>query len=60
VLTIVNDEARIEEIIRKCTAAEPRLKHPMFLFATHEAVQKEDVLTIPWRNMMGQQVRIKS
>jgi hypothetical protein len=54
VLTIVNDEARIEEIIRKCTAVEPRLKNPMFLFATHEAVQKGDVLHIPWTTMSGQ------
>jgi hypothetical protein len=62
VLFIVNDETRIEEIIRKCPAEkyEPRLKHPMFLFATHEAVQKESVLTLPWRNMLGQEVRLKT
>jgi hypothetical protein len=28
VLTIMNDEARIERIIRKCPAVEPRLANP--------------------------------
>jgi hypothetical protein len=60
VLTIVNDDTRIEEITRKCTAVEPRLRQPWILFATHAAVQKESVLTIPWTNMLGQQMRIKS
>jgi hypothetical protein len=57
-LFIVNDEARIERIIRKRTEIEPRLKHPMFLFATHQAVQKGNVLTIPWVDMSGQKVTI--
>jgi hypothetical protein len=53
VLTIVNDEARIERIIRKCPAVEPRLLNPMFLFNTHEAVQKGNALKIPWTDMWG-------
>jgi hypothetical protein len=60
VLTIVNDEARIERIIRKCPAALPRLMNPMFLFNTHEAVQKGNVLTIPWTDMTGNRVTILS
>jgi hypothetical protein len=59
-LTIVNDEARIERIIRKCPAVEPRLANPMFLFNTYEAVQKGNVLTIPWTDMTGNKVRIMS
>ena len=43
----------IERIIRKCPAVEPRLLHPMFLFNTHEAVQKENVLTIAWTKEKG-------
>jgi hypothetical protein len=49
----VNEEARIEKIIRKCTAIEPRLLNPMFLFNTHEAVQKGNALKIPWTDMWG-------
>ena len=58
VFFIVNDEARIERIIRKCAAIEPRLVDPMFLFNTHEAVQKGNVLQILWTDMMGNKVRI--
>jgi hypothetical protein len=39
-LTIVNNEARIEHIIRKCPAVEPRLANPMFLFNTYEAAKR--------------------
>jgi len=60
VLIIVNDETRIRRIIQKCSAVEPRLIHPMFLFNTHEAVQKGNVLTIPWIDMIEKPVRIMS
>jgi hypothetical protein len=59
-LIIVNDEARIERLIRKCVTVEPRLLNLGALFNTHEAVQKGNVLTIPWTDMTGNRVRIMS
>jgi hypothetical protein len=56
VFFIVNGEARIERIIRKCPEVDSRLRHSMFLFCTHEMVQKGNVLTLPWTNMDGQSV----